>query len=268
MFRRMAVLVPVSLLLLSLMARADIPRAINFQGKITDTQGAPLSGTYSLTFRIYDVDTGGTAKWYETHGSVPVAGGIFQVILGGISVLNLPFDQNYWLGVEVNTDGEMSPRTRLVSVGYAYRAAVADRAIIADQIVGGGPVPAGVIVMWHGSIASIPSGWALCDGNNGTPNLKDRFIVGASQDVGGVANTTVKGTPLVTGGEAQHTLTIPEMPKHSHSYRFWPGWYFSGSTERGAKGNEDDNRQTGETGGGQPHENCPPFYALAFIMKL
>ena len=68
-------------------------------------------------------------------------------------------------------------------------------------------VPSGVITMWSGSISSIPSGWALCDGNNGTPNLRNRFIVGAGGSYG-VGNT---------GGADNVTLTTAQMPQHNHS---------------------------------------------------
>jgi len=129
-------------------------------------------------------------------------------------------------------------------------------------------LPQGAIIMWFGSVASIPSGWVLCDGANGTPDLRDRFVVGASQDNNGIAVTNVSGTLTKIGGEAYHTLTIAEMPAHTHSYRWWYAWYFSGSTELAAKGNYNDNAQTGSTGGGQPHNNLPPYYALCFIMKI
>ncbi len=128
--------------------------------------------------------------------------------------------------------------------------------------------PAGAIVIWSGSVASIPSGWQLCDGTNGTPDLRDRFVVGASQDVGSMAETNVSGVLTKTGGEAKHTMTIAEMPPHSHSYRWWNAWYFSGSSELGAKGSYNDNAQTGITGGGQPFSVLPPYYALCFIMKM
>lgn len=128
--------------------------------------------------------------------------------------------------------------------------------------------PSGAIVIWSGTVASIPSGWQLCDGTNGTPDLRDRFIVGASQDVGSMAETNVSGVLTKTGGEAKHTMTIVEMPSHSHSYRWWNAWYFSGSSELGAKGSYNDNAQTGITGGGQPFNVLPPYYALCFIMKM
>ena len=129
-------------------------------------------------------------------------------------------------------------------------------------------LPIGSIVIWSGTVASIPTGWQLCDGTNGTPDLRDRFVVGARQDVGSIAETNVSGALTKTGGEAQHTLTIDEMPPHSHSYRYWTAWYFSGSSELGAKGSYDDNHQTSTVGGGKPHNILPPYYALCFIMKV
>jgi len=129
-------------------------------------------------------------------------------------------------------------------------------------------LPIGSIVIWSGTVASIPSGWQLCDGTNGTPDLRDRFVVGARQDSGGVSMTNVSGSLTKIGGEAKHTLTIAEMPAHSHSYRWWSAWYFSGSSELGAKGSYDDNHQTSTVGGGQPHNILPPYYALCLIMKM
>jgi hypothetical protein len=103
-------------------ASAAIPHLMNFQGKATDKTGVPLNGAYNLTFRIYDSETGGTLKWSETQTNIQVSNGIFQVQLGSVTPLNLPFDGAYWISLEINTDGEMSPRTRLASVPYAYKA--------------------------------------------------------------------------------------------------------------------------------------------------
>ena len=103
-------------------ASAAIPHLMSYQGKATDKSGMPLNGTYNLTFRIYNSETGGTAKWTETQTNIPISNGIFQVQLGSIAALNLPFDESYWISLEINADGEMSPRTRLASVPYAYKA--------------------------------------------------------------------------------------------------------------------------------------------------
>jgi len=78
-------------------------------------------------------------------------------------------------------------------------------------LTGSAAVPSGIIVMWSGSYASIPSGWALCDGTNGTPNLLDKFILGVSS-----ANYT--GSQInVTGGNNSHTLSVSELPSHNHT---------------------------------------------------
>ena len=76
------------------------------------------------------------ALWTEPHENVTITNGIFNVLLGGITALDLSFDEDYWLSVEVNTDGEMSPRTRLASVGYAHKAETADYAITAGTAQG------------------------------------------------------------------------------------------------------------------------------------
>lgn len=68
-------------------------------------------------------------------------------------------------------------------------------------------VPAGVITMWSGSVATIPTGWALCNGSNGTPDLRDRFVVGAGN------NYAVNAT----GGADSVTLTTNQIPSHTHS---------------------------------------------------
>jgi len=62
------------------------------------------------------------AKWTETQTAIQISNGIFQVQLGSVTPLNLPFDESYWISIEINTDGEMSPRTRLASVPYARNA--------------------------------------------------------------------------------------------------------------------------------------------------
>jgi microcystin-dependent protein len=67
--------------------------------------------------------------------------------------------------------------------------------------------PVGGIILWSGAIAAVPAGWALCDGANGTPNLKDKFIVGA----GGAY------APADTGGLASNTLTQAQLPAHTHA---------------------------------------------------
>lgn len=73
---------------------------------------------------------------------------------------------------------------------------------------GGDSIPSGIITMWSGASSAIPDGWLLCDGNNNTPDLRDRFIVGAGNNYNVGA----------TGGEATHKLTTSEMPSHNHTF--------------------------------------------------
>lgn len=105
---------------------AQIPQQLPYQGVLTDTNDNPLNGTVNLTFRIYSASIGGSPLWSETQPSINVANGLFNVLLGNVTALNLDFSQAYWLSIEVNSDGEMSPRQQLASVPYARRAAVAD----------------------------------------------------------------------------------------------------------------------------------------------
>jgi len=122
-------------LLLFSPAFAQIPRLINYQGKLTDTDGNPVSdGTHSIAFRIYDADNGGNLLWEETQ-SVLVQKGIFSCLLGGVTSFgeSLAFDRPYWLEIKVD-DEVMSPRQRMASVGYAIRAENANQAQNAAKI--------------------------------------------------------------------------------------------------------------------------------------
>jgi len=108
--------------------QADIPHLISHQGRLTNTAGAPVpNGTYSVTFRLYTAEAGGSPLWTETH-SVTASDGIFEVLMGSNTSLDLPFDTQYYLGIQVGSDPEMTPRQQLASSGYAYRAKMADDA--------------------------------------------------------------------------------------------------------------------------------------------
>ena len=116
--------------------------------------------------------------------------------------------------------------------------------------------PSGGIIMWSG--ATVPRGWALCDGTLSTPDLRDRFIVGA----GSGGSYTIGDT----GGSDSVTLTVDQIPAHTHTaYTDGTGTPPGGVAKSSGNG---DTVNTGSTGGGQSHENRPPYYALAFIMKL
>lgn len=158
---------------------------------------------------------------------------------------------NLYKNNDIDSDGD----------GKVDSAEVADFANNADTLDGAEltevQIPSGVISMWSGSIASIPSGWTLCDGTDGAPDLTDRFITGAG------------GQYAVgdTGGEDEHTLTEAEMPSHTHTASADEG--DSSTSDVFESGfNNNSTVETDATGGDQPHENRPPYHALAFIMKL
>ena len=104
----------------------QVPRLISFQGVLTDDSGKPIStGTYHLTLRLYGSATGGEPIWQEEQSAV-VTDGILNLLLGGVTPLQLPFDRPYWLGITVGSGAEMTPRIPLTSTGYAVRAVYAD----------------------------------------------------------------------------------------------------------------------------------------------
>ena len=115
-------------------AFAEIPKIINYQGKVTDAQGAPLTGSYALTFRIYDAESGGNMLWEEAHSGVVVDKGLFNILLGSVAALSIAFDKPYFLEIKVGSE-VMSPRQQIASSAYAMRADKADKATQADNAV-------------------------------------------------------------------------------------------------------------------------------------
>ena len=127
-------------------------------------------------------------------------------------------------------------------------------------------LPIGSIIMWSGT--TIPTNWALCNGANGTPDLRDRFVVGAgsSYSIG------------ATGGVNTVTLTKDQMPEHKHLMWFngnnannpWGQAVntYKSPTDRGILSTEMSLNYNSPVGKNEPHENRPPYYALAYIMKI
>ena len=120
-------------------------------------------------------------------------------------------------------------------------------------------VPIGGIILWSGAASAIPAGWALCNGSNGTPDLRGRFVIGAggSYSVGN------------TGGEESVTLTLNQIPAHSHSIGVASIATKSGGTFRAGTGNYYSGiaGSTDSAGGGKAHNNLPPYYALCYLMR-
>ena len=103
----------VVLLLLALPSgvRAQAPSTMSYQGVLTDASGLiAADGPYDLTFRIYDIASGGASLWTEVHPGVVVERGGFSVVLGATNPLGLVFDRRYWMSVQVFADPELAPR--------------------------------------------------------------------------------------------------------------------------------------------------------------
>lgn len=125
----------------------------------------------------------------------------------------------------------------------------------------------GMIMIWSGTIASIPPGWLLCNGSNGTPDLRDRFVIGAAQDSGGIAATNVTGVLTQTGGSATHTQTIAEMPAHHHSFTGFNDSATNGPFATVTATSQVNNVNTTDVGGEQAMNIMNPYFALAYIVK-
>ena len=120
----------------------------------------------------------------------------------------------------------------------------------------------GMIILWSGAADAIPTGFVLCDGNNNTPNLSGRFVVGydASNSDYDVDDT---------GGSESVTLTVNQIPAHTHNINLAVRAFYQEPRNFGVgtDGSANNSEDTGSTGGGQSHENRPPYYAHCYIMK-
>jgi hypothetical protein len=113
------ILCTLAVLCLASVSAADIPRTLNYQGVLTDAGGSAVpDGSYSVTFRLYSVSSGGASLWEETQ-PVSVEKGIFSVILGSVIPLELPFNQRYYLGISVEGEAELAPRIALTAAPYS-----------------------------------------------------------------------------------------------------------------------------------------------------
>lgn len=152
-------------------------------------------------------------------------------------------------------------------------------------------VPAGAIILWSGSTASIPSGWVLCNGSNSTPDLRDRFVVGAGSSyavdaTGGSSTVSLTQANLPSHTHGVGTIATSSSGSHSHNFNVTVKQSGgSGGTSFANKLSQNEGSSsevtigsagahthtmsgsTAATGGGTAHENRPPYYALAYIMK-
>lgn len=124
----------------------------------------------------------------------------------------------------------------------------------------GESLPIGSVILWAGTLETIPTGWHLCNGEDGTIDLRGMFALGA----GGTYNLGD------SGGSEEVTLTVEQMPSHSHEYQLRLA--ASSSLTSGSSPyftvTSTTKPQTGKTGSSQPHPNMPPYKALYYIQKI
>ena len=128
-------------------------------------------------------------------------------------------------------------------------------------------IPQGFIGMWYGATNAIPSGWALCDGQNSTPDLRNKFIVGASDSTG---DTTYPGVSVgATGGQADAIVPNHTHPTTFDGKKYFPGGGSTSVSFGGAGGYPADIFSMSDPTNGESvtNKNLPPYYALAYIMK-
>ena len=195
------------------------------------------------------------------------------LILGNVNIKNkhvLVSDNDNWLRLKSKTD--LSQNSNLA---------------VKDFNVDGSfnLLPSGMIFAWYGEV--VPSGWIVCDGSNGTPDLRGRFIL--SQGQGGRQGSGEATAPYLTnrlldtsGGRTEIKLSAAEMPNHVHTYnqvsnavdgRRWNDCCNSDNpgekpTFKGALPNTASSQFNGSNGQNLPFNNMPPYCVLLYIMKL
>jgi len=170
--RTLTILWTLALILVASIAIADVPQMINYQGRLVETDGTPVeNGSYQMNFKIYGSDTGDDSLWWSGFQGVEVTGGSFDYKLGFNSPLPDDLFQTgtiRWLGVTVESDPEITPRTQLVSMPYSYQAlrsdsadfaTDADHAIMAEEAMMLEGLPGAYYLDWN-NLTGIPPGFA------------------------------------------------------------------------------------------------------------
>ena len=235
-------------------------------------------------------------QFFTTTG-LPLAGGLIYTYQAGSSTPLATYSDNGGVYANTNpivlgTDGR--PQTEIwLTYGYNYKFVLQDSSYNTIQtydniygIIGVAPttqasIPSGLIAIWSGAVGSIPSGWYLCNGQNGTPDLRDSFILGAgntyavgatggSKDAIVVSHThTATSTSTVTDPGHNHTYNqaTNTLPQSGNSTQVFTS-NTSQSTSTASTGITVATTTTNATAGvSGTNANLPPYYALAFIQK-
>jgi hypothetical protein len=209
---------------------------------------------------------------------------VFKLMASDIRLSNTSNTQDY---ISCNDGGDVklayagANKLATTSTGVTVTGTATATSFVGDgsALTGIISVPSGLISMWSGASSAIPSDWKLCDGTNGTPNLVGKFIKGASTAGGTGGSATHTHTHSLSA--ASHTLTLAQIPSHTHSSGVKGNSLYTSSgyvaTWSGAHASS-GYIGTGSAGGGQSHShilsgsiaaqnNEPPYYELCYIMK-
>ena len=130
---------------------SEIPKELSFQGVLRDSTGNIVeSGLYDLLLTIYSDSTGFDNLWQETHASVSITDGILNLIIGSINDLDLEFDQQYWLGITINSGDELTPLIKFTSSAYSF---ISQKSFDTEQIAGNpvmGDPELNNVLKWNG----------------------------------------------------------------------------------------------------------------------
>jgi hypothetical protein len=231
---------------------------------------------------------GNGINFLSTTGQ-PLAGGQLYTYQAGSSTLLTSYtDVNGLIPnsnpIILGTDGRL-PSELWFTQGYNYKLVLKDSnstliatydnlyGILANATATASSFTTGMIIIWSGALGTIPSGWVLCDGNNGSPDLRDRFIVGAGNTYS-VSQTGGSADAIVVSHT--HTATVTD-PGHFHTYTRYAALQIqSGSNTQCWTGTSTINTSTATTGitvansttgTSGTNANLPPYYALAYIYK-
>ena len=236
----------------------------------------------------------GNGQQFFNNNGLPNAGGLIYTYQAGSSTLLTTYTTVN--GTIANTNPIVldaygrTPSEIWMQTGYSYKFVIQTSAAVTLQtldnlypILQTAPsttptLPTGAIILWSGSLGSIPTGYVICDGTNSTPDLRDRFVIGAGSTYSVAATGGSADAIVVTH---THTATVTD-PGHNHPPQS-PGSSFWGNdynTTSGSPGGQSSpaatttgNRVTGITvanssaGTSGTNANLPPYYALAYIMK-
>ena len=236
----------------------------------------------------------GVGQQYFDNNGVPLAGGLIYTYQAGTSTPLATYTDNGGTTANANPivldSAGRVPYEIWMFTGYSYKFVIQSATATSIQtldnlypILQNAPtsapaVPSGGIILWSGSTGSVPSGWYLCDGTNGTPDLRNSFIVGAGNtySVGATGGSTdailVSHTHTITDPGHFHTLKGVggnTAPGGSYNLAIDNGGTFVPFTSTGATtvSNTTGITATNSSGTSGTNANLPPYYALAYIQK-